>query len=289
MKPKPPTPEKPHRIIAGVFTRFGGKANGFIKEIIQRVPPHGCYVEVFAGGAALLRAIPPSKQRVEVLNDTDANVVNAFRCVRFHPEALVAELNFRLNSRQEIRDCLAQPGFTDLQRAAAWLHLNGISFSGDGVSFGVSRKENTAKGGQMSLSGLQSRIRELHQRLNGVAIECLDWKRCLALYDRPNTFFFCDPPYADCDCKGYAPWTQAQLAELAAALQTLQGRWLLTVNDSPANRELFSFEKITAVSRARGVTAEGQAKAKRYGELIVQDNKETQHATRNTDGVNRKS
>ena len=62
--------------------------------------PHRSYVEVFLGmGNIFLGREKQSK--VEVINDVNGEVVNLFRQVQRHPEALMAELRFALTSRRE--------------------------------------------------------------------------------------------------------------------------------------------------------------------------------------------
>jgi DNA adenine methylase len=102
------------------------------KYIIPHIPPHTCYCERFAGGIAVLLAKEPSK--VEVINDINADLVNFYRCVRFHPDELIKEIQWRLASRREFVDLKAQRGLTDIQRAASWFLIQGMSFGGDGNS-----------------------------------------------------------------------------------------------------------------------------------------------------------
>ncbi len=103
---------------------------------------------------------------------------------------------------------------------------------------------------------------------NRVAVECLDWQRCLTLYDTPGTFFFVDPPYVVGQQKSYASWTAENFRDLRMALKKLKGRWLLTCSDSPEMREVFAGCEILSVDRAKGIAAKNK-NVDRYAELIV--------------------
>ena len=52
---------------------IGGKRR-LVNMLIKRFPAHDCYVEVFAGGAAVYFARHPAS--VEVLNDVNGDLVN---------------------------------------------------------------------------------------------------------------------------------------------------------------------------------------------------------------------
>ncbi len=60
---------------------IGGKRR-LVAEILPWFEPHTCYVEPFAGAAALLFNKQPSK--VEVLNDVNTDLVNLYRVVQHH-------------------------------------------------------------------------------------------------------------------------------------------------------------------------------------------------------------
>lgn len=109
-------------------------------------------------------------------------------------------------------------------------------------------------------------IRQLNVRLDRVTVENLDWQRCLDLYDRRETFFFCDPPYTGCAAGMYAAWTIADVQRFRDRLDRLKGQWMVTLNDAPEIRKIFSDCKIIAVERAKGIT---QAKEKTYKELVI--------------------
>lgn len=234
-----------------------------LRHILPLISEHHCYCEPFAGGIAVLLAKPRSA--IEVLNDTNGDLVTFYRCVRFHCDPLLTELEFVLNSRREFTDFRAQPGLTDLQRAARWFYRNKNCFgAADMKSFGTSALGGGACYG--SRAARMEAIRALSQRLDRTCIEQLDWIRCLDLYDRPSTFFFVDPPYTECGVTLYPGWTNTEVRVLQEHLAKLRGRWVLTLNDTPAIREIFAGCTIRPIERAKGINAKA---AKVYRELVI--------------------
>ena len=72
---------------------LGGKRR-LAETILHRFPPHTCYVEVFAGGAAMYFLRQPAE--VEVINDINGDVVNLYCLNRLVP-ALCADRNIAFN------------------------------------------------------------------------------------------------------------------------------------------------------------------------------------------------
>lgn len=241
--------------------RPGGKTR-LLKHIMPLIPAdHRCYCEPFAGGLAVLLA--KERSETEVVNDLDGDLVRFYRCVRFHPEPLCAELEFALNAREEFADFRAQPGLTDIQRAARWFFRNKTGFGGDPDSFGVRR----TSGGPSRASRMED-IRRVSIRLDRVMIEHLSWERCLELCDRAETFFFCDPPYTECGDTSYAAWKESDVMMLRERLARLRGRWLVTLNDCPSNRKIFAGCEIVSVTRVLGIGNKTGA-AREYREIII--------------------
>ena len=85
-------------------------------------------------------------------------------------------------------------------------------------------------------------VSEVHLRLTGVTIEHLPWQQFLKTYDKPGTLFFLDPPY------NKAPYYQhnfelADYKKLAEALSSLKSHFILSINDHPEMRRVFSVFK----------------------------------------------
>lgn len=198
--------------------------------------PHTCYVEAFAGGAALLFAREPAK--IEVLNDTHGELVRLYRVVANHLDEFVRQFRWSLTSREMFKWCQLQhvDTLTDIQRAARFFYLQRHAFGGKvaGQTLGVG--PTSAK--SINLLRLEEDLSAAHLRLHGVVIEHLTWQQCVAKYDRPGTLFFLDPPYWE--TTGYRDGFEfTEYEQLATALAGLKGRAILTINDHPDMRRLF--------------------------------------------------
>lgn len=240
----------------------GGKGK-LLKHILPHIPPHVCYVEPFAGSLAVFIAKAPSV--VEIVNDINGDLVKFYRNVKLHKEAILDELDLVLNARQEFEDYLAQPGLTEIQRAARWFLVHKLSFGGMGRHFAVGKTH--------ALSSREKRIlaiRALAQRLDRTTVENRSWEQIFKLYDSPDSFFFLDPPYLDAGGSAYAGWSELELERFASAVRELQGAWLLSYQDCPAVRAAFKGYEIRAISRANGIGNNGRQRGGRvYREVFI--------------------
>lgn len=245
----------------------GGK-RWLTKELIPLIPAHKMYVELFCGGGALLCAKEPSA--AEVINDRNSELVNLYRIVKYHLPELNRELDWCLNSRREFADFKEQRGLTDIQRAARWFLRMKNGFGGAPDHFGRGRMGGGAafssKKGRMAL------LKAFNARLDKVCIENLDWQECIHLYDSKQAVFFCDPPYTTGKAD-YGAWTIDDLAHFREqGLDQMKGTWILTIDDTPANRGLFRDCLLTAVKRKNGISRQAGKAASDYHELIIRPN-----------------
>lgn len=200
--------------------------------------PHTCYVEPFAGGAAMLfaRAEPA---RAEVLNDINRDLVTLYRVLAHHLDEFVRQFRWALTSREMFRWAQLQDvdTLTDVQRAARFYYLQRLSFGGKVSSrhFGTS----TTTPARVNFLRIEEDLSAAHMRLAGVTIECMPWRACMERYDRPHTLFFADPPYYETEGYG-VPFELAEYEALAATMAAAAGRVVLTVNDHPAMRRVFA-------------------------------------------------
>ena len=249
----------------GVIPYFGGKSR-LAKTIIQKIPAHTCYVEVFAGGASVFFSKEPSVS--EVLNDLDRDLVTLYRVIKHHPEELYRQYKYSLVARAEFdREQQVNPEtLTDVQRAARYLYLQKIAFGGHitGQTFGMT----TTGRPRLNLLTLESTIEKAWQRLINVQIECKDFRDLIPRYDRDHTFFFLDPPYWQ--IPGYKHDFEAQdFIDLAGLLRSIKGRFLMTINDTEEIREIFGRFTIDEVNLKYSCCSTKDGRAKTRTELLI--------------------
>lgn len=245
--------------------RWPGGKSRMLKQILPMIPAHTCYCEPFFGGGAVLMA--KERSSTEVINDINGSLVALYRNLQFHLPALLQEIEWLFSSRDNLHDFIAQPGVTELQRAARFLLVNRTSFGGNMHSFGVSK----SKGGGVGFDrGQVGRLLgAAHERLNGVVVENIPYERCLANYDSPETFFFIDPPYLNHKTDAYAAFGEKEMRQFRREVGRLKGHWIVTVDDSGLNRDLFADCNVRAVSTEnRAVNRRTHASA-RFGELLI--------------------
>jgi DNA adenine methylase len=226
---------------------------------------HICYVEPFAGSFTV--GFNKPRAAVNVLNDMDGEMLNAFRQLQRHSASLLEELDGMINSREEMYRLKASKGegLTEIQRAAWFLWTVHISFGSDGRTFGVVR--TGPSGAATRVSALMSKVKALRQHLDGVIIEHLDWLRCLRLYDSPDTLFFLDPPYTTGKVASYAMFTAADMDALRDGLLELKGAWVLTVDDTADNRRRFG-QWLAGLKTSRSGVCNQAKGSKDFKELI---------------------
>jgi DNA adenine methylase len=242
-----------------VISWIGGKRL-LRKEIAKHIPSDiQAYIEPF-GGAAWVMFYRDRWAPLEVYNDLDGRLVNLFLQVKFHPEELIRELDLMLASRAIFDTILSQPGMTEIQRAARFLFTITRSFGGKGDNFAISQSQPPS-----SLQRRLERIRLLHRRLDQVVVENLDFSELITRYDRPTSFFYCDPPYT----RGYTYDNSKQFdhEQLHETLARVGGRWILSYDDSPVVHQLYKGYHIKRVSRVKGINR--KAGPSDYNELII--------------------
>lgn len=229
---------------------IGGKSQ-LAKKITGEFPDKfGRYIEVFGGGASVLFS-SEKHAKIEVYNDANGDLVNLFRCIKYHREELQKEIRYCLNSREmfsEFRQKLSCAGFTDIQRAAMFYVLVKTSFGADTDSYGCSVKKIGTE-----------RFEEIEKRLADVVIEHKDFEELIKQYDRPDALFYCDPPYHTTERHYSEKFSEADHYRLNGVLKALKGRFILSYNDDIFIRELYKNFNIQAVSRSNNLSS-GQFK-----------------------------
>lgn len=279
-----------------IISWVGGK-KALREMIYERMPvSYGRYVEVFGGGGWVLFGKPP-ETAMEVYNDFNSNLSNLFYCVKNSPLALLKELNFLpLNGRDEFQELkkylqkeetlaehletelvLAEQYFTDLEqkelkeilignatsdpvkKAAAFFKLIRYSYGSGCISYSC-QPFDIRKTFHLIWSG--------SMRLKNTVIENKDFEALICHYDRPDAFFYCDPPYYLTEGHYEVEFQRADHKRLREALGNCKGKWLLSYNDCDYIREMYEGYQIESVSRLNNMAQRYEHGAE-YAEILV--------------------
>jgi DNA adenine methylase len=185
-------------------------------------------VEPFVGGGAVFWA--KEKSEVEVVNDTNKEVINFYTVAQKKCNALEKEIKATLHSREQFKRAKVvyenHDMFSDVQRAWALWVLSCQSYSaalGSGWRYGRSKKVETLidkKRKQFTY--------HIKKRLEHTQIECNDALKVIKSRDSKDTFFYCDPPYFNANMGHYAGYTLHDFICLLEALVHIKGKFLLS-------------------------------------------------------------
>ena len=258
----------PVRPCKPVAPYIGGKSK-LAQEIIRIIneTPHKTYAECFVGmGGVFFRR--EFKPKAEIINDYSRDVATLFRVLEHHFVSFMRELEWKITSRTEFERLLkTDPDtLTDMQRASCFLYLQKTAFGGkvSGRNFGVSSQSSA----RFNVTKLTAVLEDVHERLAGVTIECLDYKKFISRYDHDDCLFYLDPPYYGCeDDYGSELFNRDEFELMAELLKGIKGRFILSINDTPEIREIFGDFHLSEVGTTYSVG--GGANQGKFSELII--------------------
>ena len=264
-------------------------------------------MDVFGGSGSVLLG-KPTQDSFEVYNDFDHNLVNLFHCMKERTMATIRELGFcNLNSRDDFnalkrffeleefddkyfkeeqdltRIILPMPEADELielrtrlkddysvRRAAMFLKLLRYSYSSSCKSFAAQ---------PFDISKLFQLIQQLETRMANVVVENQDFETLIRHYDRPDTFFYLDPPYLNTEDMYDVNFEWKDHVRLRDTLATIQGKFLLSYNDCAEIRDLYKGFHFFDYKRSHSMAQRYDA-GKEFPELLVAnyDMYERQHA-----------
>lgn len=220
-------------ILRTPISYYGGKQK-LAKQIISFFPEHKLYCEPFIGGAAVFFGKEPVP--VEVINDTNAELVNFYRVCKNRFHDLQSLVRITLHSRKDHDDAWIiynKPHlFDEVRRAWAVWVLSTQSFSAkiDG-SWGYDRAVGTTT--RKVINKRDEFTEEIAFRLQGAQIECADALYIIQTRDSVDSLFYCDPPYFNSDCGHYDGYSEQDFENLLIALSKIKGKFLLSSYPSP--------------------------------------------------------
>jgi DNA adenine methylase len=248
------------------FLSYMGGKSLLAGKIIQKMPEHTCYCEVFAGAAWLL--FKKEESKVEIINDINTDLVTLYRAVKNHLEEFIRYLKWILVARDEFERFKAEDPetLTDIQRAVRFYYLlkTGYASRIKNPSFSVSPLGRPS----LNLLRIEEELSAVHLRLARVYIENMHYADLIRRFDRPETFFYVDPPYYGYeDYYGDDIFHREDFGILRDLLAKIDGKFILSINDTPEIRKLFKGFNVS--TEATSYTASGGDKRKRVTELLI--------------------
>lgn len=225
------------------FGWVGGKSK-LAKEIVEMMPEHKLYVEVFGGGLSVLYAKPKIPKISEVVNDINGELINLHRVIKTFPASFSNMLSGLLVSRQMFEDFKNRRLMPKnrIERAVFFYYCLTYSFASKGDSFAMPKSRPAKR--------LYKDFSVWSKRLSSVCIENLSFEKLIKEYDRAETLFYLDPPYMGTEdyYKNTLGFGKKEHELLAEILKNIKGKFILSYNDTPKVRGLykgFNFKEVS--------------------------------------------
>ena len=207
---------------------YGGKQL-MARYIIPNIPEHKTYVEPFCGGAAIFFA--KEKSEVEIINDTDKELMNFYDVLQNDFVALEKEIKISLHSRDLHRKAwtiYSNPDmFNKVKRAWAIWILSSQGFGGM-LSSSWGRDKTQNKSAKSVRNKRNDFSEEYAIRMQDVTLESRDAIKVIKSTDYKEAFFYCDPPYYNADMGHYDGYTIDDFELLLKTLSEIEGKFMLS-------------------------------------------------------------
>lgn len=300
------------------FLKWAGGKGQLLDEIRKHYPAElgGTiykYAEPFVGGGAVLFDILSSYDIDEVyISDSNAELINAYISLRDNTENLIALLKqyesiylpldddkrktFYYEKRSRFNE-LKKSEQRNVELAALFIFLNRTCFNG---LYRVNSKGeyNVPMGTYKSPTICDEKnLRRAAKALNGVIIECADYKKSASFIDE-HTFAYFDPPYRPLPSStSFTAFTENNFSdecqiELAQYIKRLSetGVYVIASNSDPKNTnpednffdELYAGMEINRIYASRMINSNASARGK-ISELLICSNGDNRNMKRDFD------
>jgi DNA adenine methylase len=266
------TAQRPAATPTPVVKWAGGKTR-LLEQLEVRLPgSYRRYFEPFMGGAAMFFRLEPADA---VLNDCNADLVNMYRCVAGHVEAVIKRLarHKRDHSQEhyyEVRDRwnARRKGDSDVERAAAFIYLNKTCYNGlwrvnskGGFNVPMGRYTDPPICDAPKLRAASHVLRQATLTTGHYADAVADAGK--------GDFVYFDPPYDPVSpTASFTSYTagdfgaddQRALAELMRTLADRGAHVMLSNSDTPFVRKLYHGFRIEQVPCARAINSKASSR-----------------------------
>ena len=232
---------------------YPGSKTKVIDELIAAFPPNYKdlhWLDAFGGSGIVTFRKPIS--RIETFNDYDEGISAIFYCLLFKFE----ELGFRLmefNSHSEsilkwIQSSDHQAEMREasiVDKAISKLYQLNQSFSGKGESIAFTIDPAAARPRKQALFDYDT-WKAWRKRFSLVQLFSRPANKLIKSFDSPELFVYCDPPYVVTEKGNHYTlnFTEEDHIALANVLHSIQGKFLLSYDDTPIIHELYANDEM---------------------------------------------
>lgn len=261
--------------VKGSPLRYPGGKSKAIKKILPLIPLNfNEFREPFVGGGSVFLTLKQLMCDSKfVINDLDPDLYCFWKYVKEDFDIFVSAIQ---ETKERHKDGRALFDFyrldvelTPLQRAVRLFFLSRVAFSGNIATGGYSDESFRKRFTTSSID----RLKALEPLMEDVEVNCEDYSNIIH-QDGENVFIFMDPPYfTTADSKLYGKngilHTDFDHERLAAEVKKCNHKWLLTYDDCPEIRKLYSFANIHEWELTYGMDNYKQKKTKKGKELFI--------------------
>jgi DNA adenine methylase len=261
-----------------------------LPRILPHVPARVVnYFEPFLGGGAVFIACQSRIAGTPYLADLNHHLVAAWTALRDRPEELKPLLDWyhERDSKSFYYEIRAEQPQSDLEKAARFLYLNGVSWNHLWRENSKTSAMNVPWGDRKFKGFSAEELESIRFLLIGAEIRCCDF-RDLVSSAKEGDFVYLDPPYLPIFSKPavekeptakfnkYTAKTfeMVDLVDLARVCNELSDRgvsWIMSNRDTEGVRDLFSKHDIISFTAHRALAAQSrrEVEAHKSPEAIV--------------------
>lgn len=217
------------------------------------------YIEPFVGGGSVFLGYKFKPGQRAVLNDKDAGLMSGWRVLKNPPKGV----NWKqydtnnLAKLQSFANSKSNSGAAGLVKQIV-LSRNTFSGSGKGKLYATTSPYDKLK-----------HIDDYAAKLKDTKLLSQDYGSVISSYDRPNNFFYFDPPYEGSDEEDLYKVKGFDVDKFAQRLRKMKAKWMVSLNDSAHVRQLFKGFKIRGLTLPAQGRAEGTIGGKPRKEVII--------------------
>ena len=241
-----------------VIPYYGGKFQ-LSRELIQRIPKHTRYIEMFAGGLSMFFRKP--KVEWNIVNDKDNNLVNLYITLAEDFESFCEYIEWYIKSRthhellkeyiSNYKQKVNPSDIPDARRAARYYYLVKCSFNNNPQ--GTFSKNSADWNTQVFINDLKVS----RKYLDGVVVENLDFRALVDKYPpQKGDLWYLDPPYMiaskrkDYYMHTFSENDHLDLMMLCNKINSAGSYFMVSYDDDPKVHEIYkhyNIEKIPVI------------------------------------------